>query len=288
MIWDDPWISASLDPGGALLPPVPAELPAGTRFRCWHEGSGGLDLADWADFVRTGWGPDALAARLRGAWVATLMEGRHLRATCVLRWRGGDAWLLETLTAQPRGAGWGRLLMRAAVRWLWEKSGGRFVLGFWWELNLRTVAIAWWRGWLRAAERLELGWLYIPEQTAAERCDFCQVIQRRHPWLPRQPPPAHPVLLRGKDWSVVVSDSGLGDGWCYVSRWEGPVDWQTVAAHGGWLALWARGWEAPRGMWRWTGELVILAALRAGAGGATAVACWNSPAEIAGSQKERY
>lgn len=295
MIWDDPWISAALEPAGAHLPPIPADLPTGVRFHCWPDGSGdGLDLADWADFVRTGWGPAALTGRLRGCWVATLYERGHLRATCVLRWRGGNTWLLETLTARPRAAGWGRLLMRAAVRWLWDWTGGCFVLGFWWELNLRTAVVAWWRGWLQAAKRVERGWLYVvPQPAEGGACDFCEITQRRHPWLPRRAPPAQPVLLRGAGWSVVASDSGLGDGWCYISHWEGPADWQSVAKHGDWVALWARGWEAPSGPgWSWTGELVILAALAtAGAtAGAAATAgaegeLWGSPAEIAGSNR---
>ncbi len=248
------------------------------------------DLGAWADFVRTGWTAAALRdVRLRGAWVALLTEGEGaaLRATCILRPRGGGAWLLETLVARPRRNGWGSLLMRAAVRWLWDRTDGQFTLGFCWELRgLRGLVGTWWRGWLRAAVAVERGWMWVAPGPA---CTFCEATQGRRPWLPRRPPPQSPVLLHGEGWRVVVSDSGLADGWGYVTNWEGPVDWQSVAAYGEWQALWARGSAAPGGVgsWHWTGEWVIRAALRAAAATATATATviteaqWMSPQEVA-------
>ena len=278
MIWGDPWLINYFHGRRTLLPPIPPELPSETEFKCISIRRF-ADLEAWADFVRTSWDVTALRnVRLKGAWIALLYEKSTLRATCVLRPRGNRLWLLETLVARPRGAGWGSLLLRAAVRWLWDRTDGQFTVGFCWELRgLYGLAAAWWRGWLPAAVAMECGWAWrSPERP----CGFCPSNSPRHSVSPRFP---GPVLLHKEDWKVVVSDSGLGDGWGYVAYTEGPVDWTAVAAWGDWSALWARGSQAPsgKGAWYWTGEWIVLAALQVGDASPLARSDWISPYEVA-------
>ena len=239
------------------MPPAPPELPAGLFFRCVHvEDMSGSLLLQWRTLVGTQWSLAALQERLAGAWIAMLVaDGRQNPvATCVLRPRGSASavWLLETFVARPRGAGYGTLLSRHAIPWVW--SQGCRSLVYTWELGPVGIGVAWWRGWLRTAVAYEWGW--VLRRDDSKSCSFCPEILTANVSQFTMP-----VLIRderrGDSWTI-VSDSGLGDGWGYVLMTSGPVDWPTVFQKGGWRALWYRGTGAPQGAgWKWTGEIVV-------------------------------
>ncbi len=253
MVWSHPWIAAATSEEGALLPP---EAPAGVRWTAVRATEmTGTELEAWGAFVRTGWGTEALRVRLAdGAVVVRVWSGSgSLCGTCVVRPRGGTLWLLETLVARPRGVGWGAATMHAAVRAVWDYGGTS--IGFVWEMPAGGLVRAWWRGWLDAAVSVEWGWVWRTPQGSLE-CGFCPNTQA---WLPTRSPPAMPVVVTGAGWTVVVSDSGLLDGWGYVLAVSGQaVDWNRVAGVGEWRDLWFAGASAPEGAgWRWTGEAVV-------------------------------
>jgi hypothetical protein len=251
MIWDDPWIAVATDQGGeprtfctTLPPPVP-DLPAGVVFKCVRASD--VDLAMWADLVRTRWTPAELLERLANTWIPCLETVDGLVATCVLRPQDGSRWILETLKAQR---GFGTLLMRSLMTWIWRYVNGPFVLAYTWELTAAQLMAAWWRGWLASAATFQYGWVWRP---SGDACTFCP---EQEPWNPVGPRPVMPIEVDG----VILSDSGLGDGWGYISSYTGTPDWTAVAKKGGWRALWMRSAEAPSG-WRWTGEFVIVGLL---------------------------
>ena len=252
MIWDDPWIAVATDQEGetrtfctTLPPPVP-ELPAGLLFRCVRASD--LDLAAWADLVRTRWSSTELMVRLQGAWIPCLFTVDGLVATCILRPIDGK-WILETLKGQK---GYGTLLMRSVMTWIWRFIGGPFVLAYTWELTAAQLITAWWRGWLASAAAIQYGWTFrIPQD--GDACTFCP---EQDVWKPLGPRPVLPLVVDG----AIVSDSGLGDGWGYVSSYTGAPDWTVVAKKGGWRSLWMRSAAAPTG-WRWTGEFVVVGLL---------------------------
>jgi hypothetical protein len=257
MIWGDPWIAAATDRGGVerrfctTIPPPLTVLGTGQRFVCVRVAD--LNLQAWRDLVGTRWSDSALRARLVDAWIPCLYtEERGLVATCVLRPHADGLWLLETMRAIP---GYGTPLMRSLMRWIYDYAGP-FVLGFTWELTITQLCAAWWRGWLSAMAALQYGWAW-----SADGCHFCGA---QDIWRPMMEPRfTLPTCIQGVDWSVVVSDSGLGDGWGYVSRWKGTVDWAAVAREGEWKALWCRSQWAPAPKWNWTGEIVVVGLLNA-------------------------
>jgi len=69
-----------------------------------------------------------------------------------------------------------------------------------------------------------------------------------------------PTLFQDGSGSAIISDSGLGDGWGYVSVFRGEPDWSVIAKRGGWKALWMRAPRAPK-EWSWTGEFVVVGVL---------------------------
>jgi hypothetical protein len=281
-IWSHPWIAAALSPEGVRLPP---EVPVGVRWTASLVGEmSDTELEAWGAFVRTGWVTEALRLRLAdGAVVVRVWSEGVLCGTCVVRPRGSDGlWLLETLVAKPRGAGWGAATMHAAVRTVWDRGGTS--IGFVWEMPFGGLLRAWWRGWMGAAVSVERGWAWRTTVAAAE-CGFCPNTKA---WLPARPPPVMPVVVSAEDggWTVVVSDSGLLDGWGHVlavSAREG-VDWERVAAVGGWRDLWYAGAVAPaEGYagatvpaegWRWTGEVVVRAILNRAGRPAPSATAW--------------
>jgi hypothetical protein len=258
MIWDDPWIAAATDQGGSgfgpwctlLPPPVPA-LPDDCEFRCtlWTD----VSATEWVDLVGTRWDPESLAARLTDAWIPQLYRDGDLVATCVLRQRKGTCsrWILETLKARR---GNGTLLMRCLMTWIYRRSGP-FILAYTWELAGAQLAVAWWRGWLASAAAVQYGWVW--RTLDGSGCNFCP---KAEPWTPIGPRLVAPTLFRQQGGAAVVSDSGLGDGWGYVAKHVGVVDWAAVCARGGWRALWMRGATAPKD-WRWSGEFVVVGLL---------------------------
>jgi hypothetical protein len=271
MIWSDPWIDLAVQPEGTLLPPLPYEFREGERFLCvvaadMNDG----DLLSWATFVGTSWSLPALRARLSDAcWIARFFEGETLRSTCVFRRRSlgrKSLWLLETLVARPQGRRGIAPLLRAGLLWIW-RTAGPFTLGYTWELSLLGLGVAWWRGWIRSAAAIEYGWVWSPAGSGSgSGCSFCPGSTA----VETKEPSSLPQLLRRDTWSVIVSDSGLSDGWGYVSLIQGEPDWSAVAAHGGWRALWYRGTAAPaasapsspaESRWRWSGECVVVGLL---------------------------
>lgn len=217
----------------------------------------GTLLLQWRDLVGTRWSTSVLQERLAGAWVALLVTGGGGQgpvATCVLRPRGVAVWLLETFVARPQRSGYGTLLARHALPWVW--SQGCRSLIYTWELGPVGIGVAWWRGWLSTAASYEWGWVLRQEGKETEGCSFCPETR-----TVTDSPFTMPVLIRderaGAAWAI-VTDSGLGDGWGYVLMTAGPVHWPTVFQKGGWRALWYRGSSAPVGDgWKWTGEIVV-------------------------------
>ena len=263
MIWSDPWIALATDKSGlgpwctTLPPPVP-EMPAGTTFQCQRWST--VDAVAWIALVGTRWSADALQQRLVDAWVPCLFAEGRLVGTCVLRPpnEGRPWWILETLKAEK---GYGTLLMRATMTWIYRHGSGPFALAYTWELTGAQLLGAWWRGWLRSMVALEYGWVTTSHE---EGCGWCPSKQTN------TSPPRFtlPTVFRFGESLAVVSDSGLGDGWGYVSVVRGTPDWTAIAAQGGWQRLWMRSAVAPSGAWSWTGEFVVVGLLN-----------WNEPTQ---------
>jgi hypothetical protein len=247
MIWDEPWTQIALQPGGTTIPPPKTPLEAGQRFEVVTASK--LDLGLWADFVGTRWTREELAQRLEGAVMPCLWYRDQLVATCVLR-RSQGVWILETLRAKK---GNGRALLRATVPWLYAAAAGPFTMMYVWELSLPGLVSAWARGWLTSATRLQYGWSWTEEGAP---CGFCPD-QR---WEPLGPRLTLPTLFQDTSGSAVVSDSGLGDGWGYISTVRGAPNWSAIAKKGDWRHLWIRSEAGPAGF-RWSGEFIVVGAL---------------------------
>ena len=246
MIWDEPWTQIALQKGGTTIPPPRSPLPKGQEFRCVRCTS--LPLQEWADLVGTRWTTEELALRLEDAWIPCLYDKGALVATCVLRPRS-DYWILETLRAR---SGYGRTLIRAVIPWIYDTAGGPFTMAYTWELSLVGLMGAWWRGWLGSATEIQYGWSWTAEEGT---CGFCP-----QGWEPLGPRLALPALFQDGSSSAIVSDSGLGDGWGYVTMIRGSPDWSAIAKKGGWRFLWYRGANGPAGF-RWSGEFVVVGLL---------------------------
>lgn len=245
MIWDDPWIAVvTAERETTLLPPCTVP-PDGSSLEFQRT----VD-AVWCAFVGTQWDATTANARLQNAWVPHLRDAQGvLRGTCVLRphptAEEHGVWILETLYAHR---GWGTPLMRMVVAWLWRSHGARGLM-FTWELSLPTLARAFLRGWLTAAVEVQWGWTYV-----AEGCSWC------HSGAAETRSLGPPLPLRCN--TVTVNDSGQRDGCGYVCSVDnGAINWSTVAKRGGWKRLWMRAATSPGPEWRWTGEIVIVAAL---------------------------
>jgi len=245
MIWDDPWVLLASRKGGTRIPPPSTPLAEGQRFCCEQVGAG-LDLSVWNDLIGSRWRNHEVAARLEGAWIPCLYNGPDLVGTCVLRKKEGGFWILETLRAIK---GYGGPLLRAVIPWL--ARWGPFTLGYTWELSAPALVGAWWKGWLCAADAADLqyGWIWT-----SEGCSFCP-----SGWKPIDPANRLllPTLFQDASGSAIVSDSGLGDGWGYMSVFSGAPEWSAICQKGGWKALWMRSATGPKG-WAWTGEFVVL------------------------------
>jgi hypothetical protein len=246
MLWSDPWIEAATAPGGTDRPPPVPELPTGLCFTCVQVSE--LNITEWRLFLGSPLSNQHIAERIGGDWVSCLYDGPRIIATCVLRPRG-STWLLETLFARERGHGYGNLLVRSAMTWIWKRVG-RFTLVYTWELSILGLAVAWWRGWLRSATSIERGWVL-----RAGPCGFCSDLSGGRFNIP--------MFFRDSSGSAVVVDSGLGDGCGYVQAWRGEPSWGPIMRDGSWSSLWCRGSVAPSGSWLWTGEFVVVGVLNA-------------------------
>lgn len=255
MIWGDPWTEVATQRDSrssrfcTTLPPPRTPLPDGVRF-----GILGELTQEWLDFVRTRWTTEEAALRLTDAVIPCFFEGETLVATCVLRPRGDNVWILETLRAKK---GLGAPFLRTVIPWLWfEKVGGPIILAYTWELSLPALVGAWWRGWLRSAAEIQYGWSWV---SPGESCGFCP----DHGWEPIGPRLAVPTYFQdpSENGFAVVSDSGLVDGWGNVLVVRGDPDWSTVAKKGGWRRLWMRRSVSPGPEWSWTGEFVVVGLL---------------------------
>lgn len=236
MIWDDPWTYVAIrDRETTLFPPITYEE---------HH----LEIAttvdqSWCDFVKTNWTPDIVNSRLQWGGTAYVLQAPAKDATCIVRRHpaASSVWILETLHAQK---GRGSQFMRTVISWLWRVQGARGVM-FVWELQGIALLKAGSRGWLSASVEYQWGW-----SMSLDGCNWCGSTS-----VGRTPlPTAHE--------SAIVSDSGKGDGIGYVYKWSGDnPNWKAVATAGGWRGLWTRSTKCPGPEWRWTGEVVIVAAL---------------------------
>ena len=245
MLWNDPWIEAAttrgLRPGPfcTLIPPPRPVLHADYSFDC--VAGEALNVGEWQEIVRSGWSDEIIRARLTAALVPCLRREGQLIATCVLRPQGGPLWVMETFVARWRGSGYGGLLLRCFIDWMWRRFGP-VTIGYTWELTTCQLLVAGLRGWLASAVSIQMGWTW----TALEPT---RSVTR----------PTLPVWMSDKAGSAVVTDSGLGDGWGYVSAYRGSPSWDLIAKKGGWQRLWFRGDSAPSDQWKWSGEFVVVA-----------------------------
>ena len=256
MIWGHPWIAAATDRQGSatdqfctLLPPPPPTLPPGLTFRCLqpHE----LDAERWIDLVGTRWTPTEVTGRLEGAWIPCLFDDGALVATCVLRPQKRPLWVLETLKAVVR-KGYGTHLMYCIMTWLYNQNGP-YHLAYTWELTLSEMVSVWARGWLASSVAIEYGWMLGINGA----CSFCPSTD----WAPLKHRLKDPCLFQDASGSAVVSDSGLGDGWAYISQFKGTPNWTAIGTKGGWRFLWTHALWKPDSAWTWTGEFVVVGVL---------------------------
>jgi hypothetical protein len=251
MLWSEPWLELAASPAGTLIPPPRQVLPSG-----WHyervSATAGI-TADWLDFVGAGLPVEAACQRVgRDASVACLFVKSVLVATCILRPVADRVWSLETFVARPRRRRYGEWLLRCVMRDLWAHRGAALV--FQWEIaGLPALLGAAWRGWIRAARRIDYGWRWRRAAEAAS-CGFCPVTAA---WLPSvEEKEKDEVVVEG----VLVVDSGLCDGWGYVLDMPANrtgINWTRVAAAGGWRELWWAGAMSPGAEWHWTGEWIV-------------------------------
>lgn len=239
------------------LPPPRPVLPPEMGFSCCAASElTDTDLSEWRALVGTQWPVATLRRRLEGAWIARLHVADRLVSTCVLRRSLGPTWILETLVARPTGQGYATALTRSVMTWIWSVGqGGPFVLAYTWELTVAQLMWAKWRGWLKSAAATEYGWMWQPPG----ECRFCG--KTNSVWPVGSANLQH---IQGDGYSIIVSDSGLGDGLGYVLAITGDgatVDWAGVVRAGGWRALWFRGATAPATDWFWTGEIVVVGLL---------------------------
>lgn len=244
MIWDDPWTMLAMQKGGTTIPPPRTPLATGQEFRCVREKD--LAIGAWIDLVGTRWSESELRLRLADAWIPCLFVQGDLVATCVLRVRG-RTWILETLRAIK---GFGTALLRSTIPWIYDRDQG-FTLTYTWELSLPGLVAAWWRGWLTSAAVIQYGYAWSPVTDGS--CNFCP-----SKWTPvAESRLALPTLFQDASGLAIISDSGLGDGWGYVSLYRGEPSWSVIAERGGWRALWMRSCTAPKIGWSWTGEFIV-------------------------------
>lgn len=262
MIWSDPWIEVATTPSiyrplCTRLPPPTFVMPDNILFRTYdmNKKENHEFISRWNTLINSSWTPTQLQQRLQHATITCLHakdQHKTILASCVLRPRthnGVPFCILETLIVSPthRKKGYGALLMRCVMKWLWELYGP-FILGYIWELSLSEFIWAWLRGWLRSVAEIRLGWVWKPNQTQI------QEIKKTSASLPLR------FHSQEGDRYVVITDSGLGDEWGYVQDCSGEIEWATIAARGGWKALWSSV-RIQSKEWKLSGEVVVVGLL---------------------------
>lgn len=244
MIWSDPWIDLATTRGShdspycTLLPPQRHSLPEGFVFECVKGIS--LSFPTWTPLIGTRFGDYEIQRRLHGSWIPCLWKDKQLIATCVLRpqhLEDVNLWIIESLVVDPshRGQGYGRILMREFMTWLWWHFGA-FVLGFTWELHMSGLLNILFSDKRKAISTIQAGWIWKGETCEEEHTTD----------------------------SVLVTDSGLGDNTGYVVSWsDDRVCWPCVAKKERWHRLWCRSTTKPDGEWQWSGEIVAIGFLNA-------------------------
>jgi hypothetical protein len=248
MIWSDPWIDIatartdSVSPYCTLLPPQRHPLPSNITYRCMTNLD--LPISVWRRLVGTRFRDSEIDRRLRGTWIPCLWLDNQLIATCVLRPQSVpnvNLWVIETLVVHAgyRGKGYGRILMREFMTWIWWRTGP-FVLGFTWELTFGGLLTIYRNGWYKAIASLESGWGW--------RGSTCHEDHATD--------------------SAIVTDSGLEDGMGVVISGMDQKDicWSCVAQQGGWQRLWCHTAKKPGDYddpWKWSAEWVAIGFLNA-------------------------
>ena len=228
MIWNNPWVDLAI--AGTLLGPLPPDL--GTcRFAL--ETRETLDISGWTSFIGTYWSPEIVHYRLQQSYIGCLYDSGKLVATCVLR-KGPNMYTFETLLARPKRRGYGALVIHAAVYALYQHVGPHTLM-YTWELTLKTLILAYLRGWLKSMLALEYGWIRPATDTYESRA------------LDK------PIHVHG----LWLSDSGLNDNYVYVEP-----DPDTDLAKISWTfctnkTLWVKSSICPGPRWRWTGEFIV-------------------------------
>jgi len=206
-IWDDPWCCLAAK-GPTRLPPEPVNWSAAGVQLVIIPGM--MATQEWIRFIQTGWSVEEARQRLSDAKILMCRDRDNIRGTCVLRQRD-NWWILETLRAD---VGYGSIIMRGAVRWLWDQTAGLFRLTFLWEIShVGGLVGSIYRGWWRAVRQIRWGWIW--RQEGAADCGWCAGGAAVLPWRKR---PTLPVILKN---AVVVTDSGLKDGCGYVVSFAG-------------------------------------------------------------------
>jgi GNAT superfamily N-acetyltransferase len=255
MIWSDPWIdiattrTKSESPYCTLLPPQRVPLPPNIIYQSMTIAD--LPIHDWKRLVGTRFENSEIERRLQGAWIPCLWLDNQLIATCVLRpqaVRDVNLWVVETLVVHTgyRGQGYGRMLMREFMTWVWRCTGP-FVLGFTWELTLTGLLSVYRNGWYKAIASLEYGWGWWGVPRCFED---------------------HTETSEKVTESVIVTDSGLGDRTGFVVSGMNltGVCWSCVAQRGGWKSLWCHAAKKPERYddpWGWSREWIAIGFLNA-------------------------
>ena len=217
MIWDDPWCVAASSDGGTSLPPMKVVLENHQRFE-----------VSFSFYT-----------------VARFYEHNRLVSSCILHLYDVETnlWILETFSAIEKRRGYGTMLLRCVVDWIFNYTGRRFILGYTWELSVLGFVGAWWKGWLKTTNSIEFGWMI--EKTEEEA-----------------------TAIATATATAICTESGLNDGWGTVISQSGVNDWNAQMKSRGWKYLWMRSLTQPQGQgheqkskWRWTGEIVVVGLL---------------------------
>jgi len=233
MIWDDPWCILASKPGGTDLPPIRYPLSASLQLQVDV-----VHLSTWTQFVRSRLSKDEIKERLQGAHVISLKQTGKYMATCVIRKRQDNLFILETLRAHH---GYATPLLQQVMRILYEWNGTRFSLGYMWELSTVGLLFAWMKGWMNTAITIERGWIWKSQSN--------------------QKPKLKPDVSKHNGVTIVKS-SQTPDGVCgelLEFTDTGTIDWVSVAE--GWEYMWYHGVTAPAEGWCWSGEWVVFGVL---------------------------